>query len=89
MGMSDPGTPNALPPQFQPGASPIASQLGQLASMPSPATGELSGDPGSITAGAPSMTAMLGTVGTPAEFNLMDPRRTVSPSLAMRGTRLA
>jgi hypothetical protein len=42
-----------------------------------------------LTQGAPGMTALLGTMGTPAEFNYLDPRRTVSPSLSMKGPRFA
>jgi hypothetical protein len=50
----------------------------------------------SITQGAPSMTQMLnytgnmpvGPVGTDANYNYLDPRRTVTPSMTNRGVRL-
>lgn len=79
-------TPSPQPLEYQQGHSQLAQQLGALSTQPSPATNELGAD--SITAGAPSMTAMLPMVGTPAEFNYLDPRRTVAPSLKAPLTRI-
>ena len=56
-------------------AGGIAPTLGSLAIQAQP---EAIQDPASITAGAPSMTAMLGGVGTASDPTLIDPRRTGS-----------
>lgn len=79
-------TPSAQPLEYQQGHSALAAQLGALSGQPTPMTNALGED--SITAGAPSMTAMLGMVGTPAEFNWNDARRTTSPTLKAPLTRL-
>ena len=57
------------------GASPVAQQLGALGALPpDPALENPSVAP-SITAGAPSMTSLLGTVGGAQVGNIYDPRR--------------
>ena len=58
-------------------AGGIAPTLGSLAVQTPPLPSAVE-DPGSITAGAPSMTAMLGGVGTATDPTLIDPRRTNS-----------
>ena len=58
-------------------AGGIAPTLGSLAVQPQPLPTAVE-DPGSITQGAPSMTAMLGGVGTANDPTLIDPRRTGS-----------
>ena len=58
-------------------AGGIAPTLGSLAVQTPPLPSAVE-DPGSITAGAPSMTAMLGGVGTATDPTLIDPRRTGS-----------
>jgi hypothetical protein len=83
---------SAVPAALAQGTSTPQLGMGaQLASIATP-PGEPSTDPGSITQGAPGMTQLLQAttqIGTPAEFNWLDPRATRGPSLAMRGSRLA
>jgi hypothetical protein len=75
-------TPNPVPQTL---ASGIGSQLGNLAIQTQP---EQLTDP-SITQGAPSMTAMLGQVGTSYDPTSVDPRRTGAINPYMRSPRLA
>jgi hypothetical protein len=70
-------TPPASSPVPQTLAGGIAPMLASLALQPQPLPTTVE-DPGSITAGAPSMTAMLGGVGTSTDPTLIDPRRTNS-----------
>jgi hypothetical protein len=79
-------TPSPVPAEFQPGG--ISSQLASLVGTQQDISPTPPGTPG-ITDGAPSMTSMLPTVGTPDSYNYMDPRRTVSPSTTFRGVRLS
>lgn len=65
-------------------AGNLGSQLGIMA-----ARGPLPDPEASITSGAPSMTSMLDTLGTPSTYNMYDPRATQTPSLTMRNPRLA
>ena len=58
-------------------AGGIGPMLGSIALQPQPLPSAVE-DPGSITAGAPSMTALLGGVGTSTDPTLIDPRRTGS-----------
>jgi hypothetical protein len=84
--------PSPVPAAFAGGVgSSIGSQLGSLALQPGgdPTGAMLAQNAPSITQGAPSMTAMLGGLGTSDTFNYLDPRRTVSPALTMRQPRLA
>jgi hypothetical protein len=78
-------TPNPMPPEFQPGG--VSSQLASLVGSQQ----DISPPPGApgLTDGAPSMTSLLPTVGTPDSYNYLDPRRTVSPSTSFRGVRLS
>jgi hypothetical protein len=70
-------TPPASSPVPQTLAGGIAPTLASIALQPQPLPTAVE-DPGSITAGAPSMTAMLGGVGTMNDPTLIDPRRTGS-----------
>jgi hypothetical protein len=65
-------------------AGNLGSQLGLMASR-----GPLPDPEASITGGAPSMTSLLDTLGTPSTYNMYDPRATQTPSLTMRNPRLA
>lgn len=71
-------------PMPSPMPTNLGSQLGGMSTLQ-----PLSDPSASITAGAPSMTSMLDTLGTPANFNMYDPRATQAPSLTMRSPRLA
>lgn len=75
--------PSPLPPEF---AGGVPGDLASMATMPQE-TSLPQGAPG-LTDGAPSMTSMLPGIGTDANFNYLDPRRTVSPSTSFRGVRL-
>jgi hypothetical protein len=66
-------------------AGGLGSQLGSLAIQPQ--TQPL-GDP-SITQGAPSMTSMLGQIGTPNDPTAYDPRRTGAINPYARAPRIA
>jgi hypothetical protein len=84
---SQPSGPDAVPAQY---AGGIGGQLASLATQPTLVDPEaVPAAMQGLTQGAPGMTALLGTMGTPAEFNYLDPRRTVSPSLSMKGPRFA
>ena len=65
---------NPLPAQFAGGSGGLGSQLGALAAQPAEAPLESAATAPSITAGAPSMTAMLGALGTNATPSLWDQR---------------
>lgn len=65
---------NPLPAQFAGGSGGLGSQLGALAAQPAEAPLESAATAPSITAGAPSMTAMLGALGTNATPSLFDQR---------------
>ena len=65
---------NPLPAQFAGGSGGLGSQLGALAAQPAMNPLENATTAPSITAGAPSMTAMLGTLGTNATPSLWDQR---------------
>lgn len=78
-------TPNPVPQAFAAGVQPGGGLGSQLAST----VGAMPDPEASLTQGAPSMTSLLGTVGTPDTYNMMDPRRTITPSLTMRTPRLA
>lgn len=73
---------NPVPAQL---AGGLGSQLGSLAIQPQ--TQPL-GDP-SITQGAPSMTSMLGQIGTPNDPTAYDPRRTGAINPYARAPRIA
>jgi hypothetical protein len=73
---------SAVPANFTQGVGP---QLGSLAIQAQP---QSVADPSSITQGAPSMTAMLGPLGTPNPSNPGDPRATNTPNPYARYTRL-
>ena len=86
----------ALGAQFTPQVdpvpvSPLATQMASL-SIPTAqdpvANPEAPPVPTSITQGAPSMTAMRGTLGNPSMPNLYDPRRTNTPDPYMRYPRI-
>jgi hypothetical protein len=81
--------PNALPAEYQMGHPGLAAQLGQLASQPigEAAIGGIT--PDSITAGAPGMTQLLGTIGTSSDFNYLDPRAAQPVPTIMKHPRLA
>ena len=66
------------------GASPLGAQLGALAATPTDPTLENPLTAPSITAGAPSMTSLLGGVGGAQVGNIYDPRRpqTIQPGVA-------
>ena len=66
------------------GASPLGAQLGALAATPTDPTLENPLTAPSITAGAPSMTSLLGGVGGAQVGNIYDPRRpqAIQPGLA-------
>ena len=66
-----PSAPSPVPAQFSGG---IGSQLGMLAAQPATNPLENPTTAPSITAGAPSMTAMLGTLGTNAAPSVFDQR---------------
>ena len=70
-------TPPPANPVPQTLAGGIGPTLGSIALQPQPLPSAVE-DPGSITAGAPSMTAMLGGLGTASDPTLYDPRRTGS-----------
>lgn len=78
-------TPSPVPAQFAGGVQPGGGLGSQLSALTAP----LPDPEASLTQGAPSMTSLLGTVGTPDTYNMMDPRRTITPSLTMRTPRLA
>ena len=63
-----------LPAQFSGGGGGLGSQLGSLAASPAMNPLENPTDAPSITQGAPSMTAMLGALGTNATPSLWDQR---------------
>ena len=65
---------NPLPAQYAGGAGGVGSQLGALAAQPVTTPLENPTTAPSITAGAPGMTAMLGTLGTNAAPSLFDQR---------------
>ena len=83
--------PNPSPPEF--GGSGVPSALAQMSQDPSTnvlTAANESAMPASLTAGAPSMSALLpSAVGQDASFNYLDPRRTVSPGTSFRGVRLS
>ena len=70
-------TPPPANPVPQTLAGGIGPTLGSIALQPQPLPSAVE-DPGSITAGAPSMTGLLGGVGTANDPTLIDPRRTGS-----------
>jgi len=73
------------PPANPVPANLLGSQLASLAIQPTP---EAMQDPASITQGAPSMTSMLGQIGTSYDPTTIDPRRTNSINPYMRPARL-
>ena len=79
-----------LPAQYAGGPGGVGSQLGMLAAQPSMAPLENPQTAPSITQGAPSMTAMLGTLGTNAAPSLFDQRSSaLSPNPYRSTMRLA
>jgi hypothetical protein len=81
---------NPLPAQYAGGAGGVGSQLGALAAQPVMNPLENPTTAPSITAGAPGMTAMLGTLGTNAAPSLFDQRSSaLSPNPYRPTMRLA
>jgi hypothetical protein len=82
---------NPMPAQFAGGASGLGSQLGSLAAQPNTPMLEDPNASPSITAGAPSMTGMLGDLGTTATPGTFDQRggNQLSPNPYRRAMRLA
>ena len=65
---------NPLPAQYAGGAGGVGSQLGLLAAQPAMNPLENPANAPSITAGAPSMTGMLGTIGATSTPGMWDQR---------------
>jgi hypothetical protein len=65
---------NPLPAQYAGGAGGVGSQLGMLAAQPAMNPLENPANAPSITAGAPSMTGMLGTIGATSTPGMWDQR---------------
>jgi hypothetical protein len=84
-----PSAPNPVPAQFSGGG--IGSQLGSLAAQPAMTPLENPANAPSITQGAPSMTGMLGDLGTTATPGLFDNRggNQLTPNPYRRVMRLA
>ena len=81
---------NPLPAQFSGGSGGLGAQLGLLSAQPAMTPLENPSEAPSITQGAPSMTAMLGTLGTNAAPSLFDQRSSaLSPNPYRPTMRLA
>ena len=81
---------NPLPAQFAGGSGGVGSQLGLLSAQPAMTPLENPNEAPSITQGAPSMTAMLGALGTNAAPSLFDQRSSaLSPNPYRPTMRLA
>ena len=81
---------NPLPAQFAGSSGGVGSQLGLLSAQPAMTPLENPNEAPSITQGAPSMTAMLGALGTNAAPSLFDQRSSaLSPNPYRPTMRLA
>jgi Phage tail lysozyme/N-acetylmuramoyl-L-alanine amidase len=83
-----PLAPDARPAQYQ----GVAGQLASLAAPPTltdPETNPANLATMGLTAGAPGMTQLLGTMGTPSTFNYTDQRAVQPIPNMMRGPRFA